>query len=129
VLNRVQYLSDVIELVVRWRLRYKLRLRDLAEMFLIRGFIFMYEAVLRLEGQTAAGACREPASAWSGQDRSQLVRRRVCTTSAITSRRAFGGMLGLPSCDSRYSMGDWGRVDGVNPRPDLQLYSTPPLAL
>jgi len=29
--------SDVIALVVLWRLRYKLSLRDLAEMFLIRG--------------------------------------------------------------------------------------------
>ena len=45
VLNRVQYPSDVIALVVFWRLRYKLSLRDLAEMFLTRGFIFSYEAV------------------------------------------------------------------------------------
>jgi putative transposase len=45
VLNRVQYPSDVIALVVLWRLRYKLSLRDLAEMFLTRGFIFSYEAV------------------------------------------------------------------------------------
>ena len=36
---------DVIALVVLWRLRYKLSLRDLAEMFLIRGFVFSYEAV------------------------------------------------------------------------------------
>ena len=36
-LNRTQYPSDVIALVVLWRLRYKLSLRDLAEMFLIRG--------------------------------------------------------------------------------------------
>jgi putative transposase len=35
----------VIALVVLWRLRYKLSLRDLAEMFLIRGFVFTYEAV------------------------------------------------------------------------------------
>ena len=41
----VQYSSDVIALVVFWRLRYKLSLRDLAEMFLTRGFIFSYEAV------------------------------------------------------------------------------------
>ncbi len=39
-LNRAQYPSDVIALVVLWRLRYKLSLRDLAEMFLTRGFIF-----------------------------------------------------------------------------------------
>ena len=44
-LNRTLYPSDVIALVVLWRLRYKLSLRDLAEMFLIRGIVFSYEAV------------------------------------------------------------------------------------
>src|ERR1700694_2648619 len=44
-LNRTQYPSDVIALVDLWRLRYKLSLRDLAEMFLIRGIVFSYEAV------------------------------------------------------------------------------------
>jgi transposase-like protein len=44
VLNRTQYPSDVIALVVLWRLRYRLTLRDLAEMFLIRGIVFSYEA-------------------------------------------------------------------------------------
>src|ERR1700732_4644672 len=44
-LNRAQYPSDVIALVVLWRLRYQLSLRDLAEMFLIRGLVFSYEAV------------------------------------------------------------------------------------
>ena len=33
-LNHAQYPSDVIALVVLWRLRYRLTLRDLAEMFL-----------------------------------------------------------------------------------------------
>src|SRR3954467_410102 len=37
--------SDVIALVVFWRLRYKLSLRDLPEMFLIRGIEFTHEAV------------------------------------------------------------------------------------
>jgi putative transposase len=45
VLNRTQYRSDVIALVVLWRLRYKLSLRDLQEMFLIRGIVFSHEAV------------------------------------------------------------------------------------
>jgi transposase-like protein len=45
VLNRAQYPSDVIALVVLWRLRYKLSLRDLSEMFLIRGIVFSHEAV------------------------------------------------------------------------------------
>ena len=45
ILNRAQFPSDVIALVVFWRLRYKLSLRDLPEMFLIRGIEFSYEAV------------------------------------------------------------------------------------
>jgi transposase-like protein len=44
-LNRTQYPSDVIALVVLWRLRDRLTLRDLAEMFLIRGIVFSHEAV------------------------------------------------------------------------------------
>jgi len=43
--NHLQYPTDLVLLVVLWRLRYKLRLRDLAEMFLARGFAFSYEAV------------------------------------------------------------------------------------
>src|ERR1700676_805436 len=45
ILNRAQYPSDVTALVVFWRLRYKLSLRDLPEMFLIRGIEFTYEAI------------------------------------------------------------------------------------
>ena len=51
VLNRAQYPSDVIALVVLWRLRYRLTLRDLAEMFLIRGIVFSYEAVREWEAK------------------------------------------------------------------------------
>jgi putative transposase len=43
-LNRTQYPSDVIAFVVLWRLRYKLALRDLSKMFLIRGIVFGHEA-------------------------------------------------------------------------------------
>src|SRR3954454_23492383 len=49
VLNRAQYPSDVIALVVLWRLRYKLSLRDLPEMFALRGMVFSYEAVREWE--------------------------------------------------------------------------------
>src|ERR671928_2055476 len=45
VLNRAQYPSDVVALVVLWRLRYKPSLRDLPEMFAIRGIVFSHEAV------------------------------------------------------------------------------------
>jgi hypothetical protein len=41
----------VIALVVLWRRRYKLTLRDLAEMFLIRGVAFSYEAVREWEAK------------------------------------------------------------------------------
>src|SRR3712207_2969978 len=44
-LNRTQYPSDAIAFVVLWRLRYKLSLRDLLEMFAVRGIVFSYEAV------------------------------------------------------------------------------------
>jgi putative transposase len=44
-LNRTQYPSGVVALVVFWRLRYKLALRDLPEMFLVRGLVFSHEAV------------------------------------------------------------------------------------
>ncbi len=43
--NQLQFPTDVVLLVVLWRLRYKLSLRDLAEMFLVRGFEFTHEAV------------------------------------------------------------------------------------
>jgi putative transposase len=45
ILNRAQNPSEVIALVVFWRLRYKLSPRDLPEMFLIRGIKFSYGAV------------------------------------------------------------------------------------
>ncbi|WP_424140292.1 hypothetical protein [Roseomonas chloroacetimidivorans] len=53
VLNRAQYPSDVIALVVLWRLRYRLTLRDLAEMFLICGIVFRHEAVWDWEAKIA----------------------------------------------------------------------------
>ena len=41
-LNRAQYPSDVIALVVLWRLRCRLTLRDLCEMSLQRGIVFRW---------------------------------------------------------------------------------------
>src|SRR4051812_48616872 len=50
-LNRVQVPTDIVFLF--WRLRYKLSLRDLAEMFLIRGLVFTHEAVRDWEAKLA----------------------------------------------------------------------------
>jgi transposase-like protein len=52
-LNRAQYPSDVVALVVLWRLRYRLTLRDLSEMFLLRGLAFSHEAVREWEAKLA----------------------------------------------------------------------------
>lgn len=52
-LKRAQYPSDVIALVVLWRLRSRLTLRDLSEMFLERGFLFSHEAIRDWEAKLA----------------------------------------------------------------------------
>ena len=59
VLNRAQYPSDVIALVVLWRLRYKLSLRDLPEMFALRGMVFSHEAVREWEAKLAPALVEE----------------------------------------------------------------------
>jgi putative transposase len=51
--NFLEFPTDVVLLVVRWHLRYKLSLRDLAEMFLERGFEFTHEAVRDWEARFA----------------------------------------------------------------------------
>jgi len=51
--NHLQVPTDVALLVVLWRLRYKLSLLDLAEMFLTRGFTFTHETVREWEERFA----------------------------------------------------------------------------
>ncbi|CAO3436237.1 IS6 family transposase [Azospirillum doebereinerae] len=53
VLNRLQLPSDVVFLIVLWRLRFKLSLRDLAEILLLRGLAFSHEAVRDWETKLA----------------------------------------------------------------------------
>lgn len=53
VYNHLQFPTDVVMLVVLWRLSYKLSLRDRAEMFLVRGFVFTHETVRDWEGRFA----------------------------------------------------------------------------
>jgi transposase-like protein len=49
----LEYPTDVVLLVVLWRLRYKLSPRDLAEMVLDRGLVCTYEAVREWERRFA----------------------------------------------------------------------------
>lgn len=51
--NYLEYPTDIVLLVVLYRFRYKLSLRDLAEMFLERGFQFTHEAVRDWEARFA----------------------------------------------------------------------------
>lgn len=51
--NFLEYPTDIVLLVVVWRLRYKLSLRDLAEMFLERGCAFTHETVRDWEARFA----------------------------------------------------------------------------
>ena len=51
--NLVQCPTDVVMLVVLWRLRYKLSLRDLVEMFAVRGYEFTHETVREWETRFA----------------------------------------------------------------------------
>ena len=59
VLNRAQYPSDVVALVVLWRLRYKLSLRDLPEMSALRGMVFCHEAVRDWEAKLTPAMAEE----------------------------------------------------------------------
>lgn len=43
--NDVQCPADIVMLVVLWRLRYKLSVRDVVEMFMVRGYSFRHETV------------------------------------------------------------------------------------
>jgi putative transposase len=61
--TRLQYPTDVICLVVLWRFRYKLSLRDLAEMSLQRGLSFTHEAVRDWERRLGSTPQRHPAQA------------------------------------------------------------------
>ncbi|GHO63076.1 hypothetical protein KSC_019680 [Ktedonobacter sp. SOSP1-52] len=51
--NYLEYPTEIVLLVVLWRLRYKLSLRDLTELFLERGFVFTHEAVRDWEARFA----------------------------------------------------------------------------
>src|SRR5690348_16968860 len=58
-LNRTQYPSDGIALVVLWRFRYQLSLRARAEMVLVRGSVFSHEAGRDWEAKLAPALIEE----------------------------------------------------------------------
>jgi hypothetical protein len=60
--DRWQYSIDVVCLVVLWRFRSKLSLRDPVEMFLPRGLVLTHEAVW--ECRSSARFCANGVTAW-----------------------------------------------------------------
>ncbi len=74
--NHLQYPTDVVLLVVLWRLRYNLSLRDLAEMFLPRGVAFTHEAVREWERALRPAAHRAAAGQAPRAGRCLVVRGR-----------------------------------------------------
>jgi putative transposase len=51
--NDLQYPTDIVLKAVLWRLRYKLSLRDVAELLLVRGFSVTHETVRQWEARFA----------------------------------------------------------------------------
>ena len=66
-LNHVHYPSDVVALVVLWRLRYKLSLRDLPEMFAVRGIAFCHETVREWEAKLTPALAEDLRRRWRGK--------------------------------------------------------------
>src|ERR1700676_2757905 len=73
--NFLEYPTDIVLLVVLWRLRYKLSLRDLAEMFLERGLTFTYKAGRRVGKAVCAAHYRAIADETARQSRAVVVCR------------------------------------------------------
>jgi putative transposase len=51
--NDLQYPTDIVLNAVLWRLRYKLSLRDVAELLLVRGFAVTHETIRDWEARFA----------------------------------------------------------------------------
>ena len=66
-LNHTHYPSDIIALVVLRRPRSHLTLRDLAEMFLVRGLVFSHEAVWEWEAKLVPALADEQRRRWHGK--------------------------------------------------------------
>ena len=84
--NFLEYPTDLVLLVVVWRLRYKLSLRDLAKMFLTRGFTLTHEAVRNWEARFApllaehlrAKRCGRSGVSWYADETYVKVEGRWC---------------------------------------------------
>ncbi len=86
--NHLQVPTDIAVLVVLWRLPYKLSLRNVAEMFLTRGFSFTHETVREWEERFAPAAHCAPEGQAAWQSGPEVARGRDV--------REGGGAVVLP---------------------------------
>ena len=99
----------MVLLVVLWRLRYKLSLRDLAEMFLERGLVFTYEAVREWERRFAPLITEQLRTKRRGQaGQSWYVDETYVTLStfSLLVLRAFSGKQKSKNCSNYYIFGN-----------------------
>jgi hypothetical protein len=100
-LNRVP--SDIVFLF--WRLRYKLSLRDLAEVFLVRGTVFTHEACgIGKPGWRRCSSRRRPGA---------LVHKSV-------SAAGWGGYRGCPAVESPHAVQAQRTAPSQNPESQVQ---------
>jgi len=110
-LNRTQYPSDRIALVVPWRLRYRLTLRDLSEMFLARGLVSV--------ARRCVSGRRSPLPIPSDELRQRRGRRRPSATCHWSQDSAETSPAGRDSCvsaPSRAGQSPCGQFDRSPPR-------------
>src|SRR5215470_4302308 len=110
--NFLEYPTAIVLLVVLWRLRDKLSLRDLAEMFLERGFEFTHEAVRDWEERFAPLLAdqlrikrRGPAGrSWYVDETYVNVKGKWCSLSRAIDRE--GNLVdSMPSREARHGGG------------------------
>jgi hypothetical protein len=75
--NYLEFPTDIVLLAVLWRLRYKLSLRDVAEMFLTRGFPFT-----TANGVTSIGQLTKMGT-WLILEQRQVFRQRLAALQAF----------------------------------------------
>jgi len=94
-LNRTQYPSDVIALVVLWRLRSRLALRDLPEIFAVRGIVFSHEMVRDWEAKLTPVLAEDRVAKWSTLKSwgTRLAKRIGARKATVAVARKLAGIL------------------------------------
>jgi putative transposase len=93
----LEYLTDLVLLIVLWRLRYKLSLRDLADICLQRGFVLTHETVrdwearftLLITDQLREKRQRQAGNSWHVDETYIKVQGKWCYLSRAIDRDGY----------------------------------------